>query len=163
MFSDYRLQVCEITLNDHPPKGHDVTAQRLDVTKAENAEAVVLVHFRGKPSRRDGSKEILDQLGIEPKGKGLRELVSWDVFDVDLSSGDIIGYLEFKTAQAAEDFGARQEAARLRRARVIRDYGMFRREEAPQYYVLGGLAGLNQMHCIMETDEQDMSIDTGMT
>jgi hypothetical protein len=37
-------------------------------------------------------------------------------------------------AEAFEDRVALPEGARLRRVRVVRDYGMFDRREAPQYY-----------------------------
>jgi hypothetical protein len=59
------------------------------------------------------------------------------VFDAVLAPGDVIVLVAWRTvadAEAFEDRVARAEDARLRRVRVVRDYGMFDRREAPQYY-----------------------------
>jgi hypothetical protein len=63
--------------------------------------------------------------------------VSWDVFDAVLSPGDIILLTSWCDQGAAEAFEATTklpDGARLRRGRIVRDYGMFERREAPQYY-----------------------------
>jgi hypothetical protein len=54
-----------------------------------------------------------------------------------LTPGDVIALLSWRDQRAAEAFEATvslQDGARLRRVRVVRDYGMFDRREAPQYY-----------------------------
>jgi hypothetical protein len=59
------------------------------------------------------------------------------VFDAVLAPGDIILMLTWRdkaAAQAFEETVLLQEGARLRHVRVVRDYGMFDRREAPQYY-----------------------------
>jgi hypothetical protein len=64
-------------------------------------------------------------------------LVGWDVFDAVLSPGDLILMLSWKTKADTEAFGRSAklpESGRLRHVRVVRDYGMFDRREAPQYY-----------------------------
>jgi hypothetical protein len=51
--------------------------------------------------------------------------------------GDVILLLSWRANAAAEAFEQRvvpPENARRRRVRVVRDYGMFDRHEAPQYY-----------------------------
>jgi hypothetical protein len=59
------------------------------------------------------------------------------VFDAVLTPGDLMLMLSWR---AKEDAGAFEKSvdlpdgARLRRVRVVRDYGMFDRREAPQYY-----------------------------
>jgi hypothetical protein len=63
--------------------------------------------------------------------------VAWDVFDAVLTPGDIILMLTCRDRAAAEAFEktvSLQEGVRLRHVRVVRDYGMFDRREAPQYY-----------------------------
>src|SRR4030081_208907 len=53
------------------------------------------------------------------------------------ASGDIILLVSWRDQSAAEAFEGSvslQDGARLRRVRVVRDYGMFDRREAPQYY-----------------------------
>ncbi len=74
------------------------------------------------------------ELGLAPDASGL---VAWDVFDAVLTPGNIILLLSWRDQSAAEAFEGRvslQDGARLRRVRVVRDYGMFDRREAPQYY-----------------------------
>jgi hypothetical protein len=64
-------------------------------------------------------------------------MVAWDVFDAVLTPGDLILLMSWRTsgdAEAFEDTVNLPEGARLRRVRIVRDYGMFDRREAPQYY-----------------------------
>jgi hypothetical protein len=59
------------------------------------------------------------------------------VLDAVLTPGDIILLMSWRdqaAAEAFEDMVSLQDGARLRRVRVVRDYGMFDRREAPQYY-----------------------------
>jgi hypothetical protein len=54
-----------------------------------------------------------------------------------LTPGEIVLLSSWHDHGAAEAFEAvakLPEGARLRRVRVVRDYGMFERREAPQYY-----------------------------
>ena len=72
--------------------------------------------------------------GLVPRAPGL---VAWDVFDAVLTPGDVILLMSWRDLAAAEAFEAGSflpDGARLRRVRVVRDYGMFDRREAPQYY-----------------------------
>jgi hypothetical protein len=60
-----------------------------------------------------------------------------DVFDAILSPGDLIVLVYWRTRADAEAFersATLPAGARLRQVRVVRDYGMFDRREAPQYY-----------------------------
>ena len=78
--------------------------------------------------------DVARWLGLAPDAAGL---VAWDVFDAVLTPGDIILLVSWRDHAAAEAFEGTvslQEDARLRRVRVVRDYGMFDRREAPQYY-----------------------------
>jgi hypothetical protein len=64
-------------------------------------------------------------------------LVNWDVFEAVLTPGDIILLMSWRDHLRAEAFEKEtllQQGARLRRVRVVRDYGMYDRREAPQYY-----------------------------
>ena len=58
-------------------------------------------------------------------------------FDAVLSPGDIILLMSWRDHAFAEAFEKNvslNDGVRLRRVRVVRDYGMFDRREAPQYY-----------------------------
>jgi hypothetical protein len=61
-------------------------------------------------------------------------LVGWDVFDAVLAPGDIILLISWKDRDDAEAFErgfSLQDGARLRCIRVVRDYGMADRAQAP--------------------------------
>ena len=74
-------------------------------------------------------------LGLEPDAAGPR---LWDVFDAVLTPGRHHPAARpgaiTAAAEAFEAVAKLPEGARLRRVRVVRDYGMFDRREAPQYY-----------------------------
>jgi len=65
--------------------------------------------------------------------------IAWytDVFDAVLTPGDVILLLSWRDPATAEAFRRQlrmPDGTRVRRVRVVRDYGMFDRREAPQYY-----------------------------
>ena len=75
-------------------------------------------------------------LGLDPYAEGM---FSYDVFEALLSPGDLILLCSWRDNAAAEAFetsspGPIPPGGRLRRIRIIRDYGMFDRREAPQYF-----------------------------
>jgi hypothetical protein len=85
-------------------------------------------------SKQASPSEIAAALGLDRNAKGL---AGWDVYDAVLTPGDLILMMVWKTAGDAEAFAepaALPEGGRLRHVRIIRDYGMFDRREAPQYY-----------------------------
>jgi hypothetical protein len=64
-------------------------------------------------------------------------LASWDVFDAVLTPGNLILMMTWKSKENADAFAKLvmlPPGGRLRHVRVVRDYGMFDRREAPQYY-----------------------------
>jgi hypothetical protein len=46
----------------------------------------------------------------------------------------LISWKDSAAAQAHEDTSALNDKARVRRVRIVRDYGKYDRREAPQYY-----------------------------
>lgn len=135
LLSDYHLRVGQITRDSRVPDGHELTEQRLDETEVGAATTVTLIDAQRAPDgARAGAAEIASWLGHVPGAAGL---VAWDVFDAVLTPGDVILLLSWRDRAAAEAFEPKvppPEGARLRRVRVVRDYGMFDRREAPQYY-----------------------------
>lgn len=136
ILADYHLRVGQITQDTRVPEGHALAEQRLDETEIGAATTVTLIDAQ---HARDGARPgdaaaIAARLGHAPDAMGL---VAWDVFDAVLTPGDMILLLSWRDRAAAEAFEASvrpQAGARLRRVRVVRDYGMFDRREAPQYY-----------------------------
>jgi heme-degrading monooxygenase HmoA len=136
ILGDYHLRVGQITQDTRIPAGCALAEQRLDETAVGEATAVTLIDARRDPEWVKQTKpvDVAGWLGLAPKAPGL---VAWDVFDAVLTPGDIILLVSWKhkaDAEAFERSAARPGGARLRRVRVIRDYGMFDRREAPQYY-----------------------------
>jgi heme-degrading monooxygenase HmoA len=134
VFRDYHLRVGEVTADSRPPPGHAMREQRFDETEDGVAKLLSIIESRRPPelSADAGALALGRHLGLQDNAHGL---VEWDVFDAILNPGDLLLLLAWRDAAAAE-LGERAVPAdaRRRRVRVVRDYGMFRRREAPQYY-----------------------------
>jgi heme-degrading monooxygenase HmoA len=133
---DYHLRVGQLTRDTRPPDGQTLREQRLDETETGAATTVILIDAK-RPAEwveKAGPTEIAEWLGLNSEAAGL---VAWDVFDAVLTQGDVILLLSWRELGAAEAFeraAQLPDGARLRRVRIVRDYGMFDRREAPQYY-----------------------------
>jgi heme-degrading monooxygenase HmoA len=132
---DYHLRVGQITQDTRLPEGQELREQRLDETEIGDANTVVLIDAKlPDPSATVAVKEVATWLGLLPDSSGL---VAWHAFDAVLTHGDVILLISYRDNAAAEAYAASARlppGARLRRVRVIRDYGMFDRRESPQYY-----------------------------
>jgi heme-degrading monooxygenase HmoA len=133
---DYHLRVGQLTQDTRLPEGQALHEQRLDETETGEATTVVLIDAK-RPKEwveKTCHEDIGRWLGLKIDAPGF---VSWDVFDAVLTPGDIILLTSWSDRGAAEAFEAATKlpaGARLRRVRIVRDYGMFDRREAPQYY-----------------------------
>ncbi len=59
------------------------------------------------------------------------------MFDAVLTPGDLILLISWKDNAAAEAYemtATPRDGARIRRIRIVRDYGKYDRREAPQFY-----------------------------
>jgi heme-degrading monooxygenase HmoA len=131
IFQDYRLRVGEVVADTAPPAGMQLREQRLDETEAGAAKLATLTE-------------------VVLAGNG--ELSHSDL-QLDLSSPDLFGCEIFKSIHRARKFvllgGWKSAAAgmawrprasdacgelRHRAIRVVREYGMFDRREAPQFH-----------------------------
>lgn len=137
VFLDYHLRVGEVAHDTRPPAGHEIRVQqRLDETETGGATTVTLVDAM-RPAEWVGSSppgEVGAALGLVRQAPGL---VAWDVFDAVLQPGEVVLMMSWRDRASAEAFEAARgpvAGARLRRVRIVRDYGMFDRREAPQYY-----------------------------
>jgi hypothetical protein len=121
-----------------PAFGLRLEEQRLDETEVGSGTAISLIDIakaHSGPWAEDTDPVTLAaSLGLKEKAAGL---IGWDVFDAVLTPGDLILLLSWKKKQAALDYAGHLElrdGARFRQVRVVRDYGMYDRREAPQYY-----------------------------
>jgi heme-degrading monooxygenase HmoA len=136
VFLDYHLRVGQLTRDTRLPAGYTLLEQRLDETETGEGTTVTLVDAK-RPSewvKQTSPEAVARWLGLAPNAAGL---VGWDVFDAVLTPGDVVLLLSWRDQAAAEAFEnglSLPDDARLRRVRVVRDYGMFDRREAAQYY-----------------------------
>ncbi|HSY41339.1 MAG TPA: antibiotic biosynthesis monooxygenase [Polyangia bacterium] len=134
VFRDYHLRVGQVTRDSQLPPGQQLTEQRLDVTETGAGTAVVLLDARRSSAVGAGAEALARSLGLVV---GAAEMISWDVFDAVLTPGDALLMISWRDQATAEAFEAVAPLAadvRVRRIRIVRDYGMYDRREAPQYY-----------------------------
>jgi heme-degrading monooxygenase HmoA len=136
IFSDYHLRVGQVTKDTKIPAGYELHEQRLDETEVGDATTVALINGQRPPEWVKNTKpeDVAGWLGLNPRADGL---VGWDVFEAVLTPGDVILLMSWRThlpAEAFEQTLSLPDGARLRRIRIVRDYGMYDRREAPQYY-----------------------------
>jgi len=146
ILSDYHLRVGQVFRDSRIPEGYALQEQRLDETEVGEGTTVTLIDAK-RPADWPETKNAHDcaeWLGFNPYCKGC---LSWDIFDAVLTPGDLILLISWKDRASAESFEetvSLPDAARLRHVRVVRDYGMFDRREAPQYYP--DAAGASTIH-----------------
>jgi heme-degrading monooxygenase HmoA len=136
IFADYHLRVGEITNDTRVPAGYELAEQRFDETGVGEGTAVTLTDARRPLEWKETSNpaDCSQFLGLDPYADGL---LDWDVFEAVRTPGNLILLQSWRTWAAAEAFELTTQlpgGGRLRRVRIIRDYGMFDRREAPQYY-----------------------------
>jgi heme-degrading monooxygenase HmoA len=133
---NYHLRVGQVTSDTHVPENQTLREQRLDETAAGEGTTVVIFDGKRTPEwvSENGPAGIARWFSLDTEVPGL---VTWDSFDAVLSPGDVIALSTWRdqhSAQAFVDNVILEEGVRCRVVRVIRDYGMFDRREAPQYY-----------------------------
>jgi heme-degrading monooxygenase HmoA len=136
IFSDYRLRIGQTVADTRLPQGEVLLEQRLDVTEVGAGTAVTLLDARRDPDwvKQVDADAVRKSLGLDLQADGL---VAWDAFDALLTPGDVIAvatWRDIRAAQAFEREATLPEGVRLRHIRIIREYGMFDRREAPQHF-----------------------------
>jgi len=119
VFEDYHLRVGEIIADSGLPESP--TQQRFDATQTGAATIVTI---------GEGRSLVADAPAPDRAG-----LVDSDLFESIYAPGKFLLLQSWRDAQAADSAPASGHGMdRHWRVRVIRDYGMFDRGEAPQYY-----------------------------
>lgn len=136
VFLDYHLRVGQLTVDTRLPEGCELREQRSDLTEAGDGDTVVLIDAARTEEVAPGATppQLARWLGLGSDAHGLR---FWDVYDAVLNPGDLILQTAWQDEAAARAFETSvklPDAGRLRRVRIVRDYGMYDRRESPQYY-----------------------------
>jgi heme-degrading monooxygenase HmoA len=114
VFEDYHLRVGEITADTHLPSGKVLKQQHFDETEVGAAKLVSICEG--------------DAIA-EPPNAGVHDT---ELYESIAAQGKLLRLVSWQDAAVAEAWQPR--SVRHRRVRVIRDYGMADRREAPQYY-----------------------------
>ena len=125
VFEDYHLRVGEVTSDTAPPKGQRLVQQRLDETETGAAKALTISEWIGPAA----------DLGL-PRA-GAQGLVTHEVFESITNEGKLLLLASWRDSAAAASWHPAKVAGKAPRhfqVRIIREYGMFDRREAPQYY-----------------------------
>jgi heme-degrading monooxygenase HmoA len=136
IFADYHLRVGEITADSHVPPGQSLRQQRFDETEIGAAKAVSITELAAEGATDD----LALSLGLPMDAT--HGLVAHDVFESITVEGKTLLLASWQDAASAESWtlppmsppSMSLGARRHRQVRVVRDYGMFDRREAPQFY-----------------------------
>ncbi|SOE98947.1 Heme-degrading monooxygenase HmoA [Burkholderia sp. OK233] len=136
VFADYRLRIGQTVADTRVPAGQTLVEQRLDTTETGMGKAVTLLDAKYAPDwvKQAGADAVAKSLGLDT---GESSLIAWDAFDALMTPGDVIAVATWADLEAAEAFERNAplpEGVRLRHIRIVREYGMFDRREAPQYF-----------------------------
>jgi len=135
VFSDYHLRVGEIIADNRLPTDQNLSELRSDETQVR-AKLIALSEagLDNLPPRPD-ALTIAARLG-GPDHAAQPGLGHWDAFESINQSGKFILLTSWRDAPAAAAGRAAPPSSdfRHRRIRVVRDYGMFDRAEAPQHF-----------------------------
>jgi heme-degrading monooxygenase HmoA/pimeloyl-ACP methyl ester carboxylesterase len=137
IFQDYHLRVGEVVSDSASPKNVPIPEQRFDETEAGEAKYATFTEITMQSSDTFAADAAMNpgHLGLEARANGL---MGHDVFKSITNSGKFAVLCSWRNADAAKawvpkPFGGVKEI-RHRVVRIVRDYGMFDRREAPQYY-----------------------------
>jgi heme-degrading monooxygenase HmoA len=137
VFEDYHLRVGEIISDTAPPHGVRVTQSRFDETEVGDAKICTIIELSPADisKSRPRAEALLEEMRLDQRPNGL---LAVDIFESITSPGKMAVLGSWRDEAAAKGWRPAAiegvGAIRHRHVRVIRDYGMFERREAPQFY-----------------------------
>jgi heme-degrading monooxygenase HmoA len=137
ILQDYHLRVGEIIADNQLPPGMELKTQRTDQTEVGEGTLATIITAK-RPAGHPANPTACSQfLGLDIYSGDM--LVAWDVYDAVVTPGDLALMLVWQNTDALDYFENIDQALlpdthRIRHIRIVRDYGMFDRREAPQYY-----------------------------
>jgi heme-degrading monooxygenase HmoA len=137
IFEDYHLSVGQIIQDSDPPEGLDVEDVRFDETAVGPAKVATIIELTPETQGHVEwkSDQLAARLGLDIRAEAL---VDAEAFESIYDPGKLLLLAFWRDAAAAQRRSPRHpafaETLRFRRVRIIRDYGMFDRREAPQFF-----------------------------
>jgi heme-degrading monooxygenase HmoA len=134
VFQDYHLRVGEVIADTAPPAGLAVVEQRFDATEAGRSKFVTLTELMMQEPAADA-----DLLGVRLRlSAEMDGLIEQGAFESIYHPGRLLLVAAWRDVDRARSWSPTAPLGatpmRHRCVRVIRDYGMFDRREAPQFY-----------------------------
>jgi heme-degrading monooxygenase HmoA len=133
IFDNYHLRVGEIISDTQLPKDQKIQPQRLDTTEMGESRFTTISEFNAgqKPATADLAHELeLPEIGADG-------IVEYEVFEGITNPGKRLLLTSWRNEAMPEAWIRKAPGggeSRHRCVRIIRTYGMFERQEAPQYY-----------------------------
>ncbi|HLI12873.1 MAG TPA: antibiotic biosynthesis monooxygenase [Alphaproteobacteria bacterium] len=135
IFENYHLRVGEISADTHVPAGQSLAQQRFDATEIAPTKAVTISELSPAEGGATPSADLAAMLGAPIPGTA--GIVAIETFESIYAPGKLLLLAAWIDEAAAQGWTPRRPPAgtlRHRQVRIIRDYGMFDRREAPQYH-----------------------------
>jgi heme-degrading monooxygenase HmoA len=140
VFRDYHLRVGEVTADTHPPSGLRLVEQRLDETAVGSAKAVSITEVDplsdDAPLMRDAAT-LADRLNVpQTGGDAVIDVEAYVGINAPSRTLLLVSWRDARSVAGWRPPPVLDGAARVRHrsVRVVRDYGLSDRREAPQYY-----------------------------
>ena len=134
IFEDYHLRVGEVTADSHIPEGQKLQEQRFDETRVGPSKTATISELDAD-NKKPASSNLASDLKLP--ANGMSGVLDQEVFESIYYPGKLLLLVSWKDATAASAWNPTIPAGhelRHRRVRIIRDYGMQDRREAPQFY-----------------------------
>ncbi len=135
IFEDYHLRVGEFTADSQPPQGVAIEPTRADETEVGEAKVVTITELTPSTPLGAAPDALAARLALDGAAAAL---LDHEAFESIYNAGKLLLLASWRSAQAAQAWTPARlpgaNAMRHRHVRIIRDYGMFERREAPQFY-----------------------------
>jgi heme-degrading monooxygenase HmoA len=142
IFADYHLRVGDVMADTSPPANAPIREQRFDETEVGAAKLATLTEITPADGAAPDSAALAARPDLLPAQLGLdastSAVVEHDVFKSIYTPGKLALLVSWRDRDAGVHWTPGKPAGlrdlRHRKIRVVRDYGMHDRREAPQFY-----------------------------
>jgi len=135
VFQDYHLRVGDVIADTNPPREAPIKEQRFDETEVGVANVVTFTEAMPQDGTELTFTALASTLGLDVTDEGI---IDYDVGASIYNLGKLALVVSWRNAKAAGGWTPvktdRLKNLRHRIIRIVRDYGMFDRREAPQFY-----------------------------